>query len=207
MLKRLLTVMLGAMLCITSVECVAATKVVFMGDSITELWGRYAPGFFTSNDYVCSGISGQTTKTMLGRFTTDVINRNPQVVVILAGTNDIARNDGYFVSMEQIFSNIVRMAEMAKAKNIKVILCSVVPSSGYAWTASIKPANLVARLNTLLEEYAATHDCGWVDYYSMFATADGSIDSKFSSDGCHPLPAGYVLMEQALMPVLEPMIK
>lgn len=207
MLKHFVTVMLSVILCITSVETFAATKVVFMGDSITRLWGSYAPGFFTSNDFVCKGYDGQTSKSMLLRFNSDVITAAPKAVVILAGTNDIARNDGDFVSMEQIYMNIVKMAEMAKAHNIKVVICSVVPSSSYWFATAVKPATLVPRLNTLLEEYATTHDCGWVDYYSLFVTPDGSINSKFSSDGCHPLAAGYVLMEQALMPILEPMIK
>ena len=207
MLKRICMALLAVVLC-GAVQSVSAAnpRVVFMGDSITEGWGGKVPSFFTNNNFLCKGISGHTTGDMLARYTNDVINKKPQVVVILAGTNDIAQNDGVFVSMEQISNNIFYMAEMAMNKGIKVVLCSVLPSSGFGWT-SIKPTDLIPRLNTIIEEWAAEHDCPYVDYYSLFVQENGSLDPKFSGDNCHPYLEGYYIMEQAMMPILEPMLQ
>ena len=190
MLKRICMALLTVVMC-AAVQNVSAAnpRVVFMGDSITEGWGGKVPSFFTNNNFLCKGISGHTTGDMLARYTSDVINKKPQVVVILAGTNDIAQNDGVFVSMEQISNNIFYMAEMAMNKGIKVVLCSVLPSSGFGWT-SIKPTDLIPRLNTIIEEWAAEHDCPYVDYYSLFVQENGSLDPKFSGDNCHPYLEG-----------------
>ncbi|MBO5758545.1 MAG: acylhydrolase [Rikenellaceae bacterium] len=207
MLKRICMALLAVVMCGAVQSASAANpRVVFMGDSITEGWGGKVPSFFTNNNFLCKGISGHTTGDMLARYTNDVINKKPQVVVILAGTNDIAQNDGVFVSMEQISNNIFYMAEMAMNKGIKVVLCSVLPSSGFGWT-SIKPTDLIPRLNTIIEEWAAEHDCPYVDYYSLFVQENGSLDPKFSGDNCHPYLEGYYIMEQALMPILEPMLQ
>ena len=115
MLKRICMALLAVVMCVAVQNVSAANpRVVFMGDSITEGWGGKVPSFFTNNNFLCKGISGHTTGDMLARYTSDVINKKPQVVVILAGTNDIAMNQGY-MSLDHIFENIVSMAELAKA--------------------------------------------------------------------------------------------
>lgn len=208
MLKRICMALLAVVMC-AAVQNVSAAnpRVVFMGDSITEGWGGKVPSFFTNNNFLCKGISGHTTGDMLARYTSDVINKKPQVVVILGGINDIAQNDNVLVTPEQICQNIIDMAEMAKNKGIKVVLCSVLPSSNLWWSGKGEPAKSVPRLNSLIQEYAYTHDCGFVDYYSLFVQENGSLDPKFSSDDCHPFLEGYYIMEQALMPILEPMLQ
>lgn len=171
--------------------------VVFFGDSITSNWGIYRGSFFSANNFLCKGVSGETTGSMLKRYASDVIDQHPQAVVILAGTNDIAQKDGVLVTAEQISSNIFLMAKMAQSAGIKVVLCSLLPSSGYG---------LIPTLNTIIEEWAVNNNCEYVDYYSMFVQADGSLDPKFTTDNCHLVAEGYYIMEQAIMPILESML-
>ena len=206
MLKKICMTLLGLILCGVVGSVQAGPRVVFMGDSIFAGWREDIPQFFNEHNFLNNGIGGHTTGDMILRFTKDVLNHNPEICVILAGTNDIAQNDGVFVSMEQICNNIIYMTEQCKAKGIKVVLCSVLPSSGFGWT-SISPTNHIPRLNTLIEEYALTHDCGYVDFYSLFVQESGAMDPKYSYDNCHPEREGYYVMEQALMTVLEPMLK
>ena len=197
----------AALLCAVQIISLANPRAVFFGDSITYNWGRYrGAAFFTENNFLCKGIGGETTGNMLKRFSRDVLDNNPQVVAILAGTNDIAQNDGVYVTAEQISTNIFYMAKMAQEKGIKVILCSLLPSSGYKWSSNTTPAVSVPQLNTLIEEWAANNGCEYVDYFSLFVQADGALDPKFSGDNCHPNTEGYYIMEQAIMPILESML-
>ncbi|MBQ8864116.1 MAG: acylhydrolase [Rikenellaceae bacterium] len=211
-MRKLAMAMLSLVLLVGAAQLSAGPRVVFMGDSITRLWGSNDATFFTENNFVCRGIDGQTTRQMLARFQSDVIDAAPQVVVIGAGTNDIAQNEKdeaekpIFVTIEQIAANIFKMAEMAQAAGIKVILTTTMPSNYYWFSTEVKPADMLPRLNNLLEEYAATHECGWVDYYSMFHTETGRFDERWSYDDTHPSAHTYDVMQQALMPVLEPML-
>ena len=117
----------------------AHNRVVFMGNSITEGWVQMRPEFFNDRDYINRGIGGQTTPQMLLRFREDVINLNPSVVIILAGTNDIAGNSGY-ISLESIIDNIKSMSEIANANGIKVIISSILPAIDYPWKPGLNPA-------------------------------------------------------------------
>lgn len=185
------------LLCLLPGLASANPLVVFFGDSITSNWGTYRGSFFSANNFLCKGVSGETTGSMLKRYASDVIDQHPQAVVILAGTNDIAQKDGVHVTAEQISSNIFLMAKMAQGAGIKVVLCSLLPSSGYG---------LIPTLNTIIEEWAVNNNCEYVDYYSMFVQADGSLDPKFTTDNCHLVAEGYYIMEQAIMPILESML-
>lgn len=185
------------LLCLLPSIASANPLVVFFGDSITSDWGIYRGSFFSANNFLCKGVSGETTGSMLKRYASDVIDQHPQAVVILAGTNDIAQKDGVHVTAEQISSNIFLMAKMAQGAGIKVVLCSLLPSSGYG---------LIPTLNTIIEEWAVNNNCEYVDYYSMFVQADGSLDPKFTTDNCHLVAEGYYIMEQAIMPILESML-
>ena len=128
-------------------------RVVFMGNSITEGWVNIHPQFFAGKFYLNRGISGQTTPQMLLRFRADVIKLKPKVVVILAGTNDIAGNTGPS-TLEMIEDNIISMAQLAKANDIKVILCSVLPVYDYPWKPGLEPAGKIIALNKLIKSYA-----------------------------------------------------
>ena len=179
--------------------------VVFMGNSITDFWPAKSPEFWADNaGFVGRGISGQTTCEMLVRFRQDVINLHPRVVVILAGINDIARNNGK-ISLVNVLGNLKSMTELARAHGIKVALCSVVPCSRIAWRDEIKPALQVKQLNGMIGQYVATlasDDVIYVDYYSAMANHEGGLDASLSDDGCHPTPAGYAIMERVVLEAL-----
>ena len=168
-------------------------RVVFMGNSITIGWLHLNPEFFAGKPYLDRGVSGQTTPQMLIRFRPDVIDLKPKVVVILAGTNDIAGNTGY-TPVPTIFGNIVSMAELAKANGIRVVLSSVLPAYDYPWRKGLQPVPKIAALNRLLKEYAETHHCIYLDYFSAMADDQGGMKQELTLDGVHPNKAGYLVM-------------
>lgn len=173
-------------------------RVVFMGDSITEGWGQKAtasaPGeFFPGKPYVNRGISGQTTPQMLVRFRQDVINLKPKVVVLLAGTNDIAENTGK-TTLEDISNNIASISDLARANGIRVVLCSVLPASDFHWRPGLTPAPKIRALNEWIKEYAAKNGFVYVDYYSSMTNSEGGLRAELSPDGVHPNQAGYAIM-------------
>jgi acyl-CoA thioesterase-1 len=175
-------------------------RVVFMGDSITEGWGMKAtatsPGrgeFFPGKPYINRGISGQTTPQMLVRFRQDVVLLKPKVVVLLAGTNDIAENTGK-ETLEEIGNNIASMSEIARANGIRVVLCSVLPASDFHWHKGLEPAPKIKALNAWMKDYAAKNGFVYVDYYSPMVNSEGGLKAELSPDGVHPNKAGYDLM-------------
>jgi acyl-CoA thioesterase-1 len=169
-------------------------RVVFFGDSITEGWGPTGSDtFFAGKGYVNRGISGQTTAQMLVRFRQDVIALKPAVVVILAGTNDIAGNTGV-ATQDMIEDNLHSMVEVAKANGIAVVLGSVLPVSEYPWRPGIAPAGKVRALNAALRTYAKAQHLVWLDYYTAMANAQGGLDASLAKDGVHPTAAGYARM-------------
>lgn len=176
-------------------------RVVFMGDSITDGWD--APnngGFFPGKPYVNRGISGQTTPQMLIRFRRDVIELQPKVVVILAGTNDIAGNTGP-TTLEAIEDNLTTMAELATAHGIRVVFASLLPVSDYEvrdgkpinQTTRRPPAQILA-LNHWIKEYANAHHHVYLDYFSAMVDDKGFLKDELSNDGLHPNPQGYAVM-------------
>lgn len=176
--------------------------VVFMGNSITAGWYKTHPDFFTDNNFACRGISGQVSSQMLCRFRADVVNLHPQAVVILAGTNDVAQNNGP-IEIEHITENVISMAELAMAAGIRPIICSVLPAGKFAWRPEIEDAaGKIRTLNAQLKQYAADRGLIWIDYHSAMAADDGSLRSEYTKDGVHPTAEGYVVMERVLLPAL-----
>lgn len=173
-------------------------NTVFMGDSITEFWKTNDPEFFSKNNFLDRGISGQTSSQMLLRFREDVIRLRPKRVVILAGINDIAENTGP-ISREKIFGNIVSMVELAKANHIKVVLCSVLPAYDFWWHKGLEPAEKVIRLNVLIKNYAEENHIPYVDYFSEMKDSRNGLDKIYSDDEVHPNKKGYKKMEEILM--------
>lgn len=169
-------------------------RVVFIGNSITEGWVNMHPQFFTGKFYLNRGISGQTTPQMLIRFRADVIKLKPRVVVILAGTNDIAGNTGPS-TLEMIEDNIISMAQLAKANDIKVILCSVLPVYDYPWKPGLEPAPKIIALNKLIKAYAERSGSIYLDFFSAMVDERNGLKSEYSKDGVHPNEAGYHVME------------
>jgi len=182
-------------------EVDSAGKVVFYGDSITDAWPRQSPVFFTTNNFVGRGISGQTTAQMLCRFRQDVIDLKPSTVVILAGINDIAENVGP-IAPENILGNIKSMTELAKQNGIKVCLCSVTPCDGFGWNKKITDSvERINYLNAKLKAYAEIEDIPYVDYYSKLADENGGMGAN-AKDGVHPNAQGYAIMEAAVLPIV-----
>jgi lysophospholipase L1-like esterase len=173
-----------------------------MGNSITEVWWPDDSTLFINNQYVDRGISGQTTSEMLVRFRADVINLKPKAVVILAGTNDIAQNNGY-ISLENAFGNIVSMVELAKAYNIKPILCSVMPAYEFGWRKGLEPAGKIIKLNAMIKAYADKNKIIYVDYHSALADERGGLPEKYSNDGVHPTLEAYKIMETIVQKAIK----
>jgi len=176
-------------------------RVVFMGDSITDSWQNSKfGGFFPGKPYIDRGISGQTTPQMLVRFRADVIVLHPRVVVILAGTNDLAGNTGP-MTLEAIEDNLISMAELAKANSIKIVLASVLPISDYEQRDGKpiirtvqRPPEKIRALNDWMKAYATKNKLIYLDYYSAMIDEKGFLKDELSEDGLHPNDRGYAIM-------------
>lgn len=177
-------------------------RVVFMGDSITDSWDdpKYG-GFFPGKPYINRGISGQTTPQMLLRLRADVLAHKPKVMVLLAGTNDIAGNTGV-MTLEQIQGNIETMAELCKLHGIKVVLSSILPVSNYHakpedWRGPQtyrRPLEKIRALNDWMKKYAAGNGHFYLDYWAATVDAQGMLKTELSEDDLHPNAAGYAIM-------------
>ena len=184
-------------------QVTAAPKAVLFGDSITQNWAREDGEWLKAHNFAGRGIGGQTTMQMLSRFRADVIDLGPEYVVILAGINDIARNNGY-ISVEHSFQNLVSMVELAKANGITPVLCTVLPAGEIGWRKRVgDPRPQIAQLNALIGEYAAANGIMLVDYHSAMRTPDDALDSRYVTDAVHPNLAGYKVMEQILLDTLN----
>jgi len=177
-------------------------RVVFMGDSITDNWDNEGyGGFFPGKPYVNRGIGGQTTAQMLVRFRPDVVDLKPKVVVILAGTNDIAGNTGV-TTLASIEDNIASMAEMASAHSIRVVLASVLPvddddhddQGQRLLRTNCRPPSVITTLNGWIRMYAVGHGHVYLDYAASVADEKGMLKADLSEDGLHPNARGYAVM-------------
>ena len=175
-------------------------RVVFMGDSITDSWDNPSNGFFPGKPYVNRGISGQTTPQMLIRFRRDVIELKPKVVVILAGTNDIAGNTGA-TTLEAIEDNLKSMAELATVNGIRVVLASVMPVSDYEMRdgkpliqTQRRPPDQILALNQWIQEFARSNRHTYLDYFTAMVDDKGFLKDELSNDGLHPNVQGYAVM-------------
>ncbi len=176
-----------------------SADAVFMGDSITDFWVQPRFGtFFSDRNYVGRGISGQTTPQMLVRFRPDVVALKPKVVVILAGTNDIAGNTGPMTD-EEIEGNLASMSELAASAGIKVVLSSILPVSDYHATnnnpqTSVRPMTRIRAINDWMRSYATAHKHVYLDYFAGMVDARGLLRTDLSADDLHPNAAGYAVM-------------
>jgi lysophospholipase L1-like esterase len=202
---------------------VPAGRVVFMGDSITDFWNL--PESFPGKPYVNRGIGGQVTAQMLVRMYPDVINLKPAAMVLLAGTNDIARNNGP-VTLRMIEEDIMAMTELAQLHGIKVLLSSVMPISDYPYLSQQnapaapvvpggrgapprqkmtdgRPPSDILKLNAWMKGYAATVNATYVDYFSAMVDDRGWLKDGISADGLHPNAEGYKIMSAVLAAALQ----
>ncbi len=186
-------------------EIIEPNRVVFMGNSITEGWSFFNKNFFIENPFVNRGISGQTTPQMLIRFKSDVVNLSPKSVVILAGINDIAGNTGS-ISIENTAENIISMAEIALANNVRVFICSTLPALDFPWSPGLNPSSKVIKLNKILQDYCKNKNLEYVDYYSFMSDENGGLkvpEYTSADDLVHPNKAGYNVMEKIILKALK----
>lgn len=192
----------------TDLQAASANRVVFFGDSITDFWrlNEYFPG----KDFVNRGISGQITGEMLGRMKADVIDLHPKAMILLAGTNDIARG----VALRTIEDNLIMITELARANNIKVLLCSVLPVSDYHKTenprfemAKSHPPQQIREINQWMQNYCRGNVCTYVDYFSAMVDSAGMLQSDLSDDGLHPNAKGYRIMAPIAQRALDEVIR
>lgn len=181
-------------------------RVVFMGNSITIGWLNARPEFFEDKPYINRGISGQTTPQMLLRFRQDVVDLEPKVVVILAGTNDIAGNTGPS-TLEMIMDNIKGMAEIANANDIKVVLSSTLPAYDYPWKPGMEPAGKIVALNKMIKKYAEKKGHVYLDYFSKMADERNGLPKKYAEDEVHPTVEGYKVMEPLVENAIQKALK
>ena len=177
-------------------------RVVFMGNSITDSWAPRFDSLFPGKPYIGRGISGQTTPQMLVRFRQDVIALHPKVVVILAGTNDIAGNTGPS-TLEMIEDNLASMSEIAQANGIRVVLASVLPVYDYPWRPGLSPAQKIVELNRWIKDFAESHHAVYLDFHSAMADARLGLPAELSPDGVHPNEAGYRIMAPLTVRAIE----
>jgi lysophospholipase L1-like esterase len=206
-------------------------RVVFMGDSITDGW--HLDEYFPGKPYVNRGISGQVTSQMLVRMYPDVIDLKPAAMVVLAGTNDIARNNGP-ATAEMIEQNIMAMTELAQHHGIKVVLCSILPVSDYPYVAQQsgrgpqppagagrggrgpivrqrmtvgRPPEDILKLNAWMKSYAAQVNAAYVDYFPALVDEKGWMKDGIANDGLHPNAEGYKIMAPIVSAALERVVR
>ena len=181
--------------------------IIFMGDSITEEWGRILPEFFSNKQYINRGIGGQTTPQMLIRFRQDVIDLNPEAVVILAGTNDIAGNTGPS-SVKMIIDNLMSMAEIASKQNIQVFMSSILPVFRYPWNKSIiEPFKKIAEINNFMKDFSNREKLVYVDYHSHMVDSRPGLKLELTTDEVHLNQAGYIVMSEIVKKVIRDRLK
>ena len=178
-------------------------RIIFMGDSITEEWGRLYPEFFQSSFFINRGIGGQTTPQMLIRFKQDVINLNPQYVFLLAGTNDIAGNTGPS-NVDMITNNIFSMAELSSNHDIKMIISSILPVYKYPWAEYISNVpDTIESINQKMKKFTKTHNIPYIDYYSAMVDEKRGLKNEYTTDGVHLNKTGYGVMSKMVRNLLK----
>ena len=187
-------------------------KIIFFGNSITQVWSDYT-NFFSDNKYINKGISGQTTDQMILRFKKDVVDEEAYCVVILAGINDLAQNNGP-ITLDEIFENIKSMVKIANDNNIKVILSSILPAYKFLWNPGIYPGNDIISLNKNLREFCKSGSAIYVDYHSSMKNKKNGLKDELTYwrndfndfDGVHPNKDGYLKMEKIISKTLKKII-
>lgn len=178
-------------------------KVVFLGNSITDAWYARDTSFFEDNSFVGRGISGQTSEQLLLRFRPDVVNLKPEVVVIHIGTNDVAENTRPY-DEDYTVGNIASMIDIASQNNIRVILASVLPATGFSWRPALGDRSAaIVRLNERLKELAEEKDAHYLDYHTALKNDRNGMDKEMAPDGVHPTMKGYGIMKKMVLKALR----
>jgi lysophospholipase L1-like esterase len=177
-------------------------RVVFLGDSITDGWRLNE--YFSDRDFVNRGIGGQVTGEMLGRLKADVVDLKPAALLVLAGTNDIARG----TPLETIQNNLTMIADLAEAHKIKPLFASLLPVSDYhRQQTKRRPPETIRALNDWIRRFCALRNLVYVDYYSQLVDASGFLKADYADDGLHPNPGGYRMMAPVALEAIEKAVK
>jgi acetyl esterase/lipase/lysophospholipase L1-like esterase len=181
-------------------------RVVFLGNSITEGWVNTDADFFTKNNFIGRGISGQTSVQTLLRFRQDVLSLSPKAVVIQIGTNDVAENTGPY-NADYTFGNIQSMAEIAKANGVKVVLASILPATNFEWRRSVgNRSGMIVELNKRIKDYAMANKIPYIDYHSAMKNEQNGMNIDLAADGVHPTMKGFKIMEDLVTKTLGIML-
>ena len=173
-----------------------------IGDSITQQWTDHDPDFFARHGMLNRGIGGQVSADIAARFEADVLLNRPACVVILAGTNDVAGNGGPYDS-EATCANLERMTDMAAKAGIRAVLCTVPPAARFPWNPVLEPRAAILGLNARIRALATVRGLNCADYFTAMVDREGAMRAGLSSDGVHPNPAGYKLMEPVVLAALR----
>jgi len=178
-------------------------EVVFLGNSITDSWYARDTAFFEDHNFVGRGISGQTSEQLLLRFRPDVLNLKPRTVVIHIGTNDVAENTRPY-SEDYTVGNIASMIDIADQNDIRVIIASVLPATGFSWRPALgnRSAEIVA-LNERLKRLAEEKNVDYLDYHSALKNDQNGMDKELAPDGVHPTMKGYGMMKEMVLKILR----
>ena len=184
-------------------------KVIFFGNSITQVWSDYT-AFFSDNGYLNKGISGQTTDQMLVRFKKDIVDEKADCVIILAGINDLAENNGP-ITLEEIFENIKSMVKIANDNNIKVVLSSILPAYEFLWNPGIYPSDDIISLNKKIRDFCKSGNAKYVDYHTSMKDKRNGLRDDYTYwrddfngyDGVHPNKKGYLKMEKIISKTIK----
>ena len=191
-----------------SLQSPTASRVLFFGDSITDFWrlNEYFPG----KDYVNRGISGQVTSEMLGRMKADVIDLRPKAMILLAGTNDLARG----TDTRTIENNIFMIADLARANSIKLLLCSILPVSDYHKAENprfemtkMRDPQKIREVNQWMQSLCRSAWCTYVDYFSAMVDSAGMMQSDLADDGLHPNAKGYRIMAPIAQKAIDDVLR
>lgn len=178
-------------------------RVVFLGNSITDAWASVDSSFFTSNDFVGRGISGQTSPQLLVRFPQDVLGLNPKTVVIHIGTNDIAENTGPYDQASTV-NNIESMVNLAEKNGIEAVIASVLPATQFSWRPELgDKSEIIVQLNEQLQGLATDRGLKYIDYHSALKNAANGMDVDLAEDGVHPTVKGYEIMKRLALEALR----
>jgi lysophospholipase L1-like esterase len=180
-----------------------AEPIVFIGDSITELWGFHRAGTFEAYDLIPRGGSGQTARWITMRFRRDLEETGARGVHLLCGVNDIGRNEGVFVPAEEIARTLAGMLDEARALGVKAWIGSIMPAERIPWNPEVQDAPaMIAAVNTWLRDHAHEHGATFIDYHSVLATETGALRPEYGTDGLHLSPAGYQAIEPLMLAAL-----
>ncbi len=178
-----------------------ASPIVFLGDSITEIWGPTRPGLFRDHGFVCRGVGGETSRQVMIRLKQALLDTQAAGLHLLCGINDIAENEGP-IETKTVQGNIAAMLAEASRLGVRTWVGSITPADRIFWREDVDPKSKIAEMNRWLRDYAELNGSVFIDYHAVLADDAGGLRSDYGVDGVHLSPAGYEAMEPVLLAAL-----